>query len=532
MNHQPKDQLIGKNLGQYTILEEVGRGGMATVYRARQASMNRTVAIKVLPPALMHDPGFFERFQREVDVIADLEHPHILPVYDYGHFEGMPFIVMRYLGGGSLAQMIRRGPPPVEQLERPISQVAAALDYAHQKGIIHRDIKPGNIMLDDYGNAYLSDFGIARVVGSNMTGSAVIGTPAYMSPEQATGAPIDGRSDIYALGIVLFELLTGREPYQAETPMALLLKHINEPMPEARSFRADLARAIDSVIVIATAKDPADRFSSASDMARAFGDAVRNPDKPLPTHLSPKSAAPGTKIASPTRAENHHTPASTMAVGQDIPTIAAEAPAPRSRLPLIIGGLIAAAVVVIGAIFVLPLIMPPPAPLPAPTATLCADCLTFRHPTGLYTLNVPQDWEHYDLTPGQVSRDVHVWQISDLSAYVGVSVVNGTIASEEEFATAIASYYVTYVEPQLDERNDNVFLNPLDEATAPDGSLRRSYRLERSLTPPFPSGQVDHFYLWRGNRLVVVETYTADTTASALVPAMQSILDSLQVSVS
>src|SRR5690349_16249957 len=134
MYEQPKDQLIGKNLGQYTLLEEIGRGGMATVYRARQASMNRMVAVKVLPPALMHDPGFYERFQREVDVISHLEHPHILPIYDFGQFEGMPYIVMRYLGGGSLAQMIRRGPPPVETLERPLNQVGAALDYAHQKG--------------------------------------------------------------------------------------------------------------------------------------------------------------------------------------------------------------------------------------------------------------------------------------------------------------------------------------------------------------------------------------------------------------
>ncbi|NJN00463.1 MAG: serine/threonine protein kinase, partial [Aquincola sp.] len=196
--------LIGKNIGPYTILEEIGRGGMATVYSAMQTSMNRKIAIKVLPPHFMHDPGFLERFEREVDVIAHLEHPHILPIYDYGQAEGVPYIAMRYLGGGSLAQRIRRGPLELSEIDKPLTQVCQALDYAHQQGVIHRDLKPGNIMLDETGNAYLSDFGIARVMGSNLTGSAIIGTPAYMSPEQAHGLNIDGRADIYSMGIVLF----------------------------------------------------------------------------------------------------------------------------------------------------------------------------------------------------------------------------------------------------------------------------------------------------------------------------------------
>jgi len=198
------DSLIGKTVGQFEILDEIGRGGMATVYRARQRSINRIVAIKILPRALMHDPGFHERFVREVDVVSHLEHPHILPIYDFGETDGMPYIAMRYLAGGSLAQLIHRGLPSVRSLINPIIQVAQALDYAHRQGIIHRDLKPGNILLDDAGNAYLSDFGIAKVLNSSLTGSAIIGTPAYMSPEQANGLALDARSDIYSLGIVLF----------------------------------------------------------------------------------------------------------------------------------------------------------------------------------------------------------------------------------------------------------------------------------------------------------------------------------------
>jgi len=209
------DDLIGKSLGQFEIIEEVGRGGMASVYRARQTSINRIVAIKVLPKSLLHDPSFYERFTREVALVAHLEHPHILPIHDYGEVDGTPYIAMRYLAGGSMAEWIRRGLPPLDKLAKPVEQVSSALDYAHQEGVIHRDLKPGNVLLDENGNAYLSDFGIARVLDSNLTGSAIIGTPAYMSPEQANGLPLDARSDIYSLGVVLYELVTGREPFEA-----------------------------------------------------------------------------------------------------------------------------------------------------------------------------------------------------------------------------------------------------------------------------------------------------------------------------
>ncbi len=272
-----EDNLIGKSLGQFEIIEEIGRGGMASVYRARQTSINRIVAIKVLPRALLHDRSFYERFTREVDLVAHLEHPHIVPIHDYGEVDGTPYIAMRYLSGGSMAQWIRRGLPPLDKLVKPVEQIAAALDYAHQEGVIHRDLKPGNILLDESGNAYLSDFGIARVLGSTLTGSAIIGTPAYMSPEQANGLPLDARSDLYSLGVVLFELVTGKEPFEAETPVALLLKHINEPMPSARSLRSELPLSAERVIAKATAKRPEDRYPSASDFADDLASALRAP---------------------------------------------------------------------------------------------------------------------------------------------------------------------------------------------------------------------------------------------------------------
>ena len=273
---------------QYTILEEIGRGGMATVYSAMQHSVNRKITLKVLPPHFLHDPGFLERFEREVEVISHLEHPHILPIYDYGESDGIPFIAMRYLGGGNMAQLVRRGVPSLQDIVKPFQQVAEALDYAHHQGIIHRDLKPSNVMLDEFGNAYLTDFGIARVMGSNLTGSAIIGTPAYMSPEQASGVSLDARSDIYSLGIVLFELITGREPYQAETPMSMLLKHINEPIPPISDFRSNVPETVQQVLDKATAKDPDERYDSAIALAEDFRRALQG----LPSTFDNQKTSP------------------------------------------------------------------------------------------------------------------------------------------------------------------------------------------------------------------------------------------------
>ena len=197
-----------KQFGRYEIQAEVGRGGMAVVYRALDPQLGRTVALKVLPAQFMHDPSFLDRFQREAHTIAQLEHYAIVPLYDYGEHEGQPFLVMRYMSGGTLADRLRDGPLSVHQSLQIMDPICAALDKAHLNGIVHRDLKPGNILFDDEASAYLSDFGIVRLSGQTHT-HTVIGTPQYMAPEQAHGHPVDSRTDVYQMGVVLFNMLVG-----------------------------------------------------------------------------------------------------------------------------------------------------------------------------------------------------------------------------------------------------------------------------------------------------------------------------------
>ncbi|HEY4688799.1 MAG TPA: serine/threonine-protein kinase [Anaerolineae bacterium] len=274
--------LIGKKLGAYEIGEPVGQGGMATVYKAYQPSMNRTVAIKVLPPQLAQNATFLARFRREAQVIAHLEHAHILPVYDYGESDGSVYIAMRYLDSGSLQKRIDAGRMPLRDIHKHLTQIASALDYAHQQGVVHRDIKPTNVLIDRQGDAFLTDFGIAKMVEGtlDLTGTGVIGTPQYMSPEQGQGLEVDGRSDVYSLGIVLYEMLTGRLPFEAETPLAVVVKHITAPLPPARTFAPDLPEAIEAVLNKTLAKKPEDRYTTAGELAAALDQAIRTGVQP------------------------------------------------------------------------------------------------------------------------------------------------------------------------------------------------------------------------------------------------------------
>ena len=267
--------LVGHTIGQYRILEEVGRGGMATVYKAFQPSMERNVAIKILPAKLAQTTTYVERFKQEVKSIAQLEHPHILPVYDFGEHDGLTYMVMRFMNNGTLTDRLRDR-ISVAQLVRQLGDVAEALHYTHSRGIVHRDIKPSNILIDARGEALLTDFGIAKVTESvqSLTGAGIVGTPKYMSPEQAQGQAVDGRSDIYSLGIILYEGLVGRLPFEAETPVAVLMKHVNEPLPLPRKINPNISEEMERVILKALAKDPADRYQTGNEMNRAMAVAL------------------------------------------------------------------------------------------------------------------------------------------------------------------------------------------------------------------------------------------------------------------
>lgn len=247
---------------------------MATVYEAYDPRFERTVALKMLPREFMHEAEFRARFTREARTIATLEHPAIVPVYDFGEENGQPFLVMRLMTGGSLSDRLAEGPIPIDEAAVILKRLGSALDRAHSMGIIHRDLKPSNVLFDHYGDAFLADFGIVHVSSSTnaLTASgSLVGTPTYMSPEQVYGdKQLDGRSDIYALGVILFQMLTGSTPYDADTPARMMMKHVMDPVPQILSVRPDLPPACNEIINKAMAKERDERFSSATDLSSAL----------------------------------------------------------------------------------------------------------------------------------------------------------------------------------------------------------------------------------------------------------------------
>ncbi|MEO7841800.1 MAG: serine/threonine-protein kinase [Anaerolineales bacterium] len=274
-------------IARYEIRSELGRGGMATVYLAYDPNFRRNIAIKVVSVNLQENPVFRERFEREARLIARIEHPAIVPVYDFGEQDNQPYLVMRYMPGGTLANQIKDGALTFRAATKIISQIAPALDAVHAQDVVHRDLKPGNILFDGFGNPAISDFGIAHLtaVTTDLTGSAIIGTPSYMSPEQVRGDEnLDGRSDVYALGVMLFEMLTGRGPFHAATPLSVALKHLTDPIPSIRSFRPDLPVEVELIMNRAMAKDREIRYPNASELAlelRAIPDLF--PDSKTPS---------------------------------------------------------------------------------------------------------------------------------------------------------------------------------------------------------------------------------------------------------
>ncbi len=340
------EDLTGKKFGPYEIVAPLGEGGMASVYKALQPSVGRYVALKVLPRHLAGEATFLARFQQEARLVAQLQHPHILPTFDFGEADGYAYLAMPFMENGTLVSLMNGSPLPLSRVRRIVSQIGDALDYAHAHGVIHRDVKPSNVLMDKRGNCLLTDFGVAKIVEGSAkltTTGGVIGTPAYMSPEQGLGEKLDGRSDQYALAVIMYELATGKPPYNAETPMAIVIKHINDPLPPPRTLNPELPIAVERVIVKALAKKPEDRYPTVGDMIRAI-----------------EAAIPETGAVS--------------AVDTAAITVKTEAP-PKSKAPLWAWAVGAVAVIglVIGAFFALSGVNSNATPTPAiadqPTAT-------------------------------------------------------------------------------------------------------------------------------------------------------------------
>jgi len=316
--------LTGKILGNCTLEKLIGQGGMGAVYLARQQRPSRYVAVKVLLPKIFIRTevyqAFLARFRREADAIAKLEHVNIMPIYEYGEQEGIAYLVMPYFPAGSLRDVLAaHGALSPQETLTYLEQAAAALDYAHAHGVIHRDVKPSNFLLHTDGRLVLADFGIARMVqdASTTLGTALtqtgmpLGTPEYMAPEMARGEMIDGRADIYELGIVLFQMLSGRVPFKGDTPLSVITKHLEQPLPALHAINPGISAAVDAVLQKATAKRREDRYSSAKALTQALRLAITSPDYFSETVSRNAPTMPSSRpVVLPAATPSHGTPPS------------------------------------------------------------------------------------------------------------------------------------------------------------------------------------------------------------------------------
>jgi tRNA A-37 threonylcarbamoyl transferase component Bud32 len=264
----------GENIGPYRIIAQLGQGGMATVFKAYHAALDRYVALKVLHPAFFEDQSFIGRFQREARVVAKLEHPNIVPIYDYSEAEKRPYLVMKYIEGETLKARLSRGSLNANEIKRVVDSVGSALAYAHKQGILHRDIKPSNVLIQNDGAMYLADFGLARIAQageSTLSSDSIMGTPQYISPEQARGdKDLDEGTDIYSFGVMLYEMVVGQVPFSADTPFSIIHDHIYTPLPIPRSVNENVPESVERVLLKALAKERADRYEDVSSMVEAF----------------------------------------------------------------------------------------------------------------------------------------------------------------------------------------------------------------------------------------------------------------------
>lgn len=288
---------IGENVGQYRIIEQLGQGGMATVYKAYHAALDRYVALKVLHQAFNQDQTFTARFQREARVVAKLEHPNIVPVYDFSEHEARPFLVMKYIEGDTLKARLNQGPLSSKEIEDVVNSIGGALGYAHKQGILHRDIKPSNVMIARDGVIYLADFGLARIAQageSTLSSDSIMGTPQYISPEQAMGVKeLDAGTDIYSFGVMLYEMVVGQVPFSADTPFSIIHDHIYTPLPLPMKVNPSVPEPVQRVLLKSLAKNRLDRYQSVEEMIVAFKNAWMEAGVPMQgTSVTMKSPLP------------------------------------------------------------------------------------------------------------------------------------------------------------------------------------------------------------------------------------------------
>lgn len=276
---------VGENVGPYRIIEQLGQGGMATVYKAYHASLDRYVAIKALHQAFNEDSTFLGRFQREARVVARLEHPNIVPVYDFSEHENRPYLVMKFIEGDTLKARLNKGPLTTEEIEKVVDSVGSALGHAHKQGILHRDIKPSNVLISTEGTMYLADFGLARIAQageSTLSADSIMGTPQYISPEQAMGKKdLDSGTDIYSFGVMLYEMVVGQVPFSADTPFSIIHDHIYTPLPLPMEINPKVPEPVQRVLLKALAKERADRYATVEELSAAFKSAWREAGVPI-----------------------------------------------------------------------------------------------------------------------------------------------------------------------------------------------------------------------------------------------------------
>jgi serine/threonine protein kinase len=325
----------GENIGPYRIMEQLGQGGMATVYKAYHAALDRYVALKVLHPAFLEDQTFTARFQREARVVAKLEHPNIVPVYDFAQHETRPYLVMKYIEGETLKARLSRGALSAVEITQVVDSVGAALAYAHKQGILHRDIKPSNVMISKDGGMYLTDFGLARIAQageSTLSSDSIMGTPQYISPEQARGdKDLDAGTDIYSFGVMLYEMVVGQVPFNADTPFSIIHDHIYTPLPMPRSINKKVPESVERVLLKALAKERADRYADVPSLVQAFKSAWESAGVPMQ----------GTALTLPSVTAKHEKKAQTaQATDAGKTAIAKEPKKKRSPWPFVAGGVL------------------------------------------------------------------------------------------------------------------------------------------------------------------------------------------------